>query len=213
MQALQRDILSNNWIALLFLLGLVLIFGLKLFKAAKLQGYATSIFNKGFVEIQTQEKNPLFSFFHIVFTLFSFLSISITCYFLFKEYNESLQFNFLEYAQLSSYILIYALGRFLLEFFIMSLFEIKGQLRYFFLSKRSYLYAISLGLFLLNFIYFYGFQKQNFLLYGMLLLFAIRLFLILNNNKNLIIKELFYFILYICAFEIAPLFILFKLIF
>lgn len=213
MQALERDILSNNWITLLFVFSLLLIFLLKLFKASKLQGYTTSIFNKGFVEIENQEKNTTFSFFHIVFTLFSFLSISVTTYLLLKSYRSNSQLEFLSYIELASFILIYVLARYIIEFLITSLFQIKNTLSYFFLSKRSYLYSISVGLFALNTIYYYGFQRFEFLLYGTILLFAIRLVLILNNNKKLIVKELFYFILYLCAFEIAPLFVLFKLIF
>jgi hypothetical protein len=213
MQALERDILSNNWMTLLFVFCLLLIFLLKLFKATKLKGYGTSIFNKGFIEIEIQEKNTKFSFFHITFTLFSFLSVSITTFLLLDNYKENLSFGLVEYVQLSSYILIYVLARFIIEFLITGLLEMRGILAYFFLSKRSYLYSISIGLFALNTIYYYGFQKFELLLYGTILLFTIRLTLILNNNKNLIIKELFYFILYLCAFEIAPLFVLFKLIF
>lgn len=213
MEALERGFNSNNWVTGLFVFGLLLIFFLKLFRAAKLSGYTASIFNKGFIEIESQEKTAPITFFHSVFTLFSFLSISMTVYFLLKEYKEDLESNFIEYIQWSSYILIYILGRFLLEFLLMGLLEVKGILKYFILSKRSYLYSISIGLFLLNLIYFYGVQKQNFLLIGAIVLFGIRLLLIISNNKNLIIKELFYFILYLCAFEIAPLFILFKLIF
>ena len=213
MEALERGFISNNWVTLLFVFGLVLIFVLKLYKATKLRGYASSIYNKGFIEIESQEKTTPITFFHSVFTVFSFLSISMTVYFMLSEYNESENTNFFEYIEWSSYILIYILGRFFLEFLLMRLLEVKGLLSYFILSKRSYLYSISIGLFLLNLIYFYGFQKLNLLLIGAVVLFGARLLLIISNNKNLIIKELFYFILYLCAFEIAPLFILFKLIF
>lgn len=213
MEAIERGFISNNWVTLLFVFGLLLIFVLKLYKAAKLSGFATSIFNKGFIEIESQEKTAPITFFHSVFTLFSFLSISMTAYFLLDEYKDGVSTNFLEYIEWSSYILIYILGRFFLEFLLMGLLEVKGLLSYFILSKRSYLYSISIGLFLLNLIYFYGYQKFNLLLIGAAVLFGVRLLLIVVNNKNLIIKELFYFILYLCAFEIAPLFILFKLIF
>lgn len=213
MEALERGFTSNNWVTILFVFGLLLIFVLKLFKAAKLKGYASSVFNKGFVEIESQEKTAPITFFHSVFTLFSFLTISMTAYFLIKGFKEVVGIQFLEYIKWSTYILIYVLGRYFLESLLMGLLQIKGVLAYFILSKRSYLYSISVGLFILNIIYFYGVQTQIFLLIGTIVLFGIRLLLILNNNKKLIIKELFYFILYLCAFELAPLFILFKLIF
>jgi len=213
MQATERVLLSNNWIAILFVFCLLVMFLLKLFNAEKMKGYALSIFNKGFVEIKSQEKNSVFSFFDMGFIGFSFLSISLTLYFTIVYYQGKTVFSLVEYTKISFYVLIYMLGRNLLETVLMRLLTIKELLGYFFLSKRSYLYSISIGLFFLNLVYFYGFQRIQLLLSGIVLLFAIRLILILINNKNLIIKELFYFILYLCAFEIAPLFILFKLIF
>ena len=213
MEALQRDVLSNNWIALVFVTSLVLLFFLKLFRAEKLKGFSTSIFNKGFVKIESQEKHPAISFFHTVFTFFSFLMISISIYFIVNKLQQSDIFLFLDYLKVSSIIVIYMILRFVLEFLLMTLFEVKDTLLYFFLSKKSYLYSISIGLLIVNLIYFYSFQNQTFLITGFIALFLIRLLLILINNKNLIIKELFYFMLYLCAFEIAPLFVLFKLIF
>ena len=160
-----------------------------------------------------QEKSSIFSLFNIGFVGFSFLNISMSLYFAINDYQEKNLFLFFDYTKISLYVFVYMLGRNFLEVVFMELLMIKKYLRHFFLSKRSYLYSISIGLFFLNVVYFYGFQRRTFLLLGIVLLFTIRLVFIVINNKNLIIKELFYFILYLCAFEIAPLFILFKLIF
>jgi len=86
------------------------------------------------------------------------------------------------------------------------LFELKQSISLFLISKRGFLYSISLGLLFLNIIYFYSFQNKYLLITGVGLLFLVRFLMILMINKNLIIKELFYFILYLCAFELAPLF-------
>lgn len=220
LQATERVLVSYNWIALLFVLCLLVLFFLKLFDAEKMRGYSLSIFNKGFIEITSEEKDSLFSLFHIGFISFSFLSFSLTVYFFLVYYQEKPIFSFIEYTQIALYVLIYIVGRNILEIILIRLLAIKQHLGYFFVSKRSYLYSISIGIFFLNLIYFYGFERIQLvfpgiilLLSGIILLFAIRFIFILINNKNLIIKELFYFILYLCAFEIAPLLILFKLIF
>ena len=42
-------------------------------------------------------------------------------------------------------------------------------------------------------------------------LLVVRYGLLLANNKNLIFNNIFYFILYLCALEIAPFVIIFKL--
>ena len=74
MEALQRDILSNNWITIIFLVSLAVLFFLKLFEAEKLKGYIASIFNKGFIEIEAEDNPSLFSFFHLGFSFFFFFN-------------------------------------------------------------------------------------------------------------------------------------------
>lgn len=212
MTAIERILVSDNWIAILFLISLLILFFLKMFSAEKMKGYSLSMFNKGFVEIAAQEKQPIISLFDSVFTSFSFLSISLTIYFAMKYFQEDQGFRLIEYTTVATFVLVYMLLRNIVEFLVMRLLTIEQSLTYFFLTKRSYLYSISIGLFFLNVIYFYGFQNFELLYTGILLLFVTRFALIVINNKNLIIKELFYFILYLCAFEIAPLLILFKLI-
>ncbi len=212
MEALQREILSYNWITLIFVFSLVLLSFLKLFKSSKFTGYVMSIFNKGFVEIEAEEKNIRFSFFHIGFSFFTFLMLSISMYFVIYQQAEKEAFLF-HYLKFSSYLLLFMFTKFLLELLLIELFEIKEKLAHFLFSKRSYSYSISIGLFIVNLVYFYSFQNQSFLLTGGISLLSIRFLLIVFYNKNLIIKELFYFILYLCAFELAPLFVLFRLIF
>ena len=76
MEALQRSVLSNNWITLIFVFSILLLFFLKLFTTAKLKGYVTSLFNRGFVEIEAEENYWALSFFHTGFSLFTFLMLS-----------------------------------------------------------------------------------------------------------------------------------------
>ena len=213
MEALQRSVLSNNWITLIFVFSILLLFFLKLFTTAKLKGYVTSLFNKGFVEIEAEENYWTLSFFHTGFSLFTFLMLSVTTFFLISQFNNSSALLLEDYLVSTSYLFSYVVLRFIVVFVLFSVFQFKSKLSFFMTSKRGYLYSISIGLLFLNIFYFYTFQYQDLLFTGFVALFSLRFSLILINNKNLIIKELFYFILYLCAFELAPLFVLFRLIF
>ena len=213
MEALQRSVLSNNWITLIFVFSILLLFFLKLFTTAKLKGYVTSLFNKGFVEIEAEENYWTLSFFHTGFSLFTFLMLSVTTFFLISQFNNSSALLLEDYLVSTSYLFSYVVLRFIVVFVLFSVFQFKSKLSFFMTSKRGYLYSISIGLLFLNVFYFYTFQYQDLLFTGFVALFSLRFSLILINNKNLIIKELFYFILYLCAFELAPLFVLFRLIF
>ena len=213
MEALQRVILSNNWITIIFLVSLAVLFFLKLFEAEKLKGYAASIFNKGFIEIEAEDNSSFFSFFHIGFSFFFFLMITITGYFCANIFSHRTIFLLQDYIHVFNYVLLYMIVRFVSMSLFILLFELKQSISLFLISKRGFLYSISIGLLFLNIIYFYSFQNKYLLITGVGLLFLVRFLMILMINKNLIIKELFYFILYLCAFELAPLFVLFKLIF
>ena len=213
MEALQRVILSNNWITIIFLVSLAVLFFLKLFEAEKLKGYAASIFNKGFIEIEAEDNSSFFSFFHIGFSFFFFLMITITGYFCANIFSHRTIFLLQDYIHVFNYVLLYMIVRFVSMSLFILLFELKQSISLFLISKRSFLYSISLGLLFLNIIYFYSFQNKYLLITGVGLLFLVRFLMILMINKNLIIKELFYFILYLCAFELAPLFVLFRWIF
>ena len=214
MEAVQRDVLSNNWIVLIFIFSIGILFFLKIFNTDKLKGYATSIFNKGFIEIEAEENYFRFSFFHVGFSFFFLLMLTVSIYLTMHQNFQKEAFLFLDYLQVSKYVLLCLTVRYVVDFLLIILFDIRDSLvTYFFFSRRSYSYSISLGLLILNILYFYTFNSYYFLIFGIIALFSIRYLLILYYNKNLIIKELFYFILYLCAFELAPLFVLFKLIF
>ena len=213
MEALQRSVLSTNWITIIFVFSLAVLFFLKLFTTTKLKGYVTSLFNKGFVEIEAEENYWTLSFFHVGFSLFTFLMLSVTTFFLISQFNNSSALLLEDYLVSTSYLFSYVVLRFIVVFALFSVFQFKSKLSFFMTSKRGYLYSISIGLLFLNVFYFYTFQYQDLLFTGFVALFSLRFSLILINNKNLIIKELFYFILYLCAFELAPLFVLFRLIF
>ena len=213
MEALQRSVLSNNWITIIFVFYILLLFFLKLFTAEKLKGYVTSIFNKGFLEIEAEENYWAFSFFQTGFSVFTFLMLSVTTFFLVNQFKQQSVFLLEDYLESTYYLISYVGLRFLIVFGLFSLFQFKSRLSFFMTSKRGYLYSISIGLFFLNIFYFYALQQQYLLFTGVIALFSLRFLLIFINNKNLIIKELFYFILYLCAFELAPLFVLFRLIF
>ena len=214
MEALQRSVLSNNWITLIFVFSILLLFFLKLFTTAKLKGYVTSLFNKGFVEIEAEENYWALSFFHVGFSFFFLLMLTVSIYLTMHQNFQKEAFLFFDYLQVSKYVLLCLTIRYVVDFLLIILFEIRDSLvTYFFFSRRSYSYSISLGLLILNILYFYTFNSYYFLIFGIIALFSIRYLLILYYNKNLIIKELFYFILYLCAFELAPLFVLFRWIF
>lgn len=87
---------------------------------------------------------------------------------------------------------------------------------YYIFQKISYRSFVSLFVLLASVFLVYSLQPSRAILLGIglivLLSNVIALIIIYRRNQNLLVANWFYFILYLCALEIAPYIILYKLI-
>ena len=213
MQALERTVIDTNWITILLLLLLVCIFLLKIINSKRLKGNLFSLVKNSFIETEIEEKNTVFNLFESLIFTFSMLVFSLLVYKTVLLYVDDVVLGINTYFKIVAFIFSYFLIKWLLEYLFSVLFLINNQVRFFLVSKSSYLFSISFLIFIGIIITEYTQLNLKFLIYFTLLLFLFRFVFHLVNNKKLIFSKLFYFILYLCAFEIAPLFILFKLSF
>jgi hypothetical protein len=214
LQALEKITISTNWIPLVLVFLFAIIAVLKIIDAEKLKGYVFALFNKGFIEDEAAEDASLFSAFYSLLLIFSttVLALIISSFVAERNVNLALSFSsFSSFFSVFKVVFSYLIIKSLFEVALVRLFLIKKQVRFYLVSKFSSLYSISF--FLLVFFILFQFSPLNYscFIYITAILFFLRFILQLGNNKNLVFGELFYFILYICAFEIAPLIILFKL--
>jgi hypothetical protein len=210
-QALEKITISTNWIPIVLVFLFAIIAVLKIIDAEKLKGYVFALFNKGFVEGEATEDTSLFSSFYSLLFIFSATVLALTISLFVTERNVNLALSFSSFFSVLKVVFCYLIIKGLLEVALVRLFLINKQVRFYLVSKFSSLYSISF--FLLVFFVLFQFSPLNYscFIFTTLILFFLRFVLQLGNNKNLVFSELFYFILYICAFEIAPLLTLFKL--
>lgn len=206
----QRELFPPDWITALMVFSLFLLVVLKTLNSQKFYGYLTSIVNKGFLEIQAEDRESPLNLFDFIFTLFSIIALSLGTFIVFDAYELGFDSK-LTFLDTVTLVLAYFVVRLIAEQFLIRLFSLSSILLFYQLSKRSYLYSISLLIWVLILAYLYGNANIRFFLVACGFLFLVRIIVILSTNKNLIFSNLFYFILYLCAFEIAPLLVLFKL--
>ena len=211
MQALDKISLGTNWILLVLVFLFVIIAILKIIDAEKLKGYVFALFNKGFIESEAEEDILFFSSFYSLLFVFSATVLALTISLLASEINVSFSLTFSSFLSVLKLVFSYLIVKRFLELAFARLLLIKKQVRFFLVCKLSYLYSISF--FLLVFYILFLFSPLNYFYFTVIILglFTLRYLFLLTNNKKLVFSELFYFILYICAFEIAPLLTLFKL--
>jgi hypothetical protein len=111
---------------------------------------------------------------------------------------------------------VFVLSKFLIEKIVAAVFNIEEFTEQFNLQKVSYRTFIGIILLPINIYLFYNNSLSNVLIYCIIgVILAINLFSYLVSLKiyqNLLIGKLFYFILYLCALEIAPYYFIYYLI-
>ncbi len=209
LQAIERIITQDNWITLVIIFAIVLLAIMKLIKPNKLLGYTLAFFTPGFFKKRTLDNPPFYSPFNLL--LFSFSTITISLFLFLIVFTEVDEYNFFYYLISLSIVATYFIVRQLLDFILSNVLGISLVTKYFLFTKSGYLNTLSLLLLPFIIIHQYAFNNDLFLLTIFGILFVFRAFLILTNNKRIVILKLFYFILYFCTLEIAPLLIAYKI--
>ena len=213
MQAIEKIDISTNWVTLIFLVLLFSVFLLKGFHRTKLKEYFFAFFNKGFIFSEIEERASLLNRFSVVLFFFTTGTFGLLTFFLMNYFSQEVFLEISLFWKTLLFFVGYLTVKRILEKLFVILFSIQTETVSFLTAKSIYTHTISLWTFPVLILFFYA-ALPNQILFGFILfLFVIKLGLLFANNKNLILSKLFYIILYICAFEIAPLFLLFKLIF
>jgi hypothetical protein len=213
LQAIEKIDISTNWVTLIFLVLLFSVLLLKGFHRTKLKEYFFAFFNKGFIVSEIEERASLLNRFSVVLFFFTTGTFGLLTFFLMNYFSQEVFLEISLFWKTLLFFVGYLTVKRILEKLFVILFSIQTETVSFLTAKSIYTHTISLWTFPVLILFFYA-ALPNQILFGFILfLFVIKLALLFANNKNLILSKLFYIILYICAFEIAPPFLLFKLMF
>lgn len=208
---------NNDWITFVFFTIFTILVIIKRSFNERL-GYTSILFfsKKYFVTYFNKEQRNIFNWYQFLFVIIQILVISL----LFYEISDYVKptytsLNFHLFLTIVVGVGFYFVFRFLIGLFLAAIFDLKEIHKKVLYEKINYLNALCLSVlpFLLFFYYTDNydiiFSKIILIIFSVLL--VIRYILVANNNKKLIFSNLLYFILYLCALEIAPLVIILKL--
>ena len=212
MQALEKIVINTNWISIILVFLFAIIAVLKIIDGDKLKGYVFALFNKGFIQDEVEENTSFFSSFYSLLFIFSSVVLALVTSLLVAETDKNTSFSVSSFFLILGIIWSYFTIKSLLEIGVIRLFFIKKEVRFYVVSKFGYLYSISFFLIIFLVLFRFGPLNFSFFIAATLGLFFLKFVFQVVNNKNLVFGKLFYFILYLCAFEIAPLLIMFKLL-
>jgi hypothetical protein len=202
---------AHDWATILFVFCFALIAVNRAAFEVRFAEFTKLAWSDKYIKIYKDSSN-LQSWFTIsLFTIqvisYSFLLRYILLYFGFSDGG------FLSFVQLFTVITTFILGKFLVEKIISTAFNIEEFGEQFNLHKVTYRAYIGMLLLPVNVVLFYNLAPKAFVLYiilGVIVAASVLSYLIsLRIYQNLILSKLFYFILYLCALEIAPYFFLY----
>lgn len=216
-EASEITTINKDWITALFIIVLLLLAFLKSFFNERLKHTSVLFFSKKYLHIYyNKEKNITFNLFQIPAFLILVISLSMVVYLsnlYFLSYDYLLHPK--GYLLIFSGLTLYFVFKFLINLIIALLFNFNYEKNKLAFDKMSYFNNVILWILptLILSVYFKNFEVifLNITLIILAFTLALRYALFIANNKNFILSHLFYFILYLCALEIAPLVIIFKL--
>lgn len=210
-----RSLTTDNWITILF----VLLIGVLV-----LLNYLFSVKFKDFIPFFKKEQFYIkyfktFTQTNLFFLLFSIFDILIYSFLIYKIYvfykKPEMDSHLLVYIKILNITFWYIILRFFIGKILDRIFKIKNfntSLLYY-----KWIYLSKNALYLFPFLILLHYYKLNFSFIFLAVIVAIILvynyFILLHKNQKNIFKHLFYFILYLCTLEIAPLIIYLKIVY
>lgn len=210
-------LIENDWITIVFIIVFLLLGIAKLLYKERLSKLVLLFFSKDYLLKYRKENQLIINWFNTTLFIVQIIvfSLFILAYIAFYKTtvlnNNSLGIFLKTCLNLS----VFFFFRYLIGKLLGVLFDVKQQQESLTFAKMSYLQNISL-LVLPFLLFIFYIKKYDLLLFQLtLVVFTILLItrhlLIFKNNKNFIFSHLFYFILYLCALEMAPVLLIFKI--
>ena len=202
-----RIIGSKDWATVLFVLSFLLIAVTRGVFETRFADFSKLAYNDKYIKIYRDSAN-LMNWFTIGLFIVQVISFAFFIQLILSYFGYCQKTDWIKYIQIVTLLSIFILSKYLIEKIIATSFNIEEFNEQFNLQKVSYRTYIGLFILPLNVILFYNDTPIDFLIYliivAVLLINLMTYFISLKIYQNLILSKLFYFILYLCALEIAP---------
>ncbi len=216
MEFITREITSTNWLTILIVVCLTLLVTAKGINTFRFSDFIMLFSNNKYI-ISYQKPNKISSPFNAVLLLLQIISVSLFIYLCFGVFELNVAPTEITlYFKIAIVYAVIVICKLLVEKIIAAIFSIDSIIDEYLFHKVTYRNFIGMILLPINIIYIYTVKPSEIAFIILLTVIAIiniiTLISFYRKNENTILNNLFYFILYLCALEIAPYFILYKLI-
>jgi hypothetical protein len=213
---LQPRILEpKDWATCLFILSFALIAITRTAFEGRFSEFLRILVSDKYIKVY-KDTSHLMSGFTILLFIVQVISFSFFIQLLLHFFIGVSKTDWVLFLRIFTFFGVFVLSKFLIEKIVAAVFNIEEFTEQFNLQKVSYRTFIGMILLPVNIYLFYNNSLSNVLIYCIIgVILAINLYSYLISLKiyqNLLIGKLFYFILYLCALEIAPYYFIYYLI-
>lgn len=215
MEAIERYSTDNDLLTLIILLVLILLVLARKMFPHRFEDFASLLNSGKFLVIKSKEYKALFGF-NIIMLISHILSISLFLYVLYRFFIGIDNNSGVVLLRIITAYSFFVLLKITLEKIIANVFDIDEAIDAYLYQKHTYRNFISLILFPVSIFLVYLHNPQTWVFYAITGLYLVSIIfsytIVLQKNMNATTRYWFYFILYLCALEITPYIILYKLI-
>jgi hypothetical protein len=213
-----RDFISYDWFTISLGLIFISVVLLKYINTAKFNLLVKFTYSNDYFKLKDKESRYFTTFDNLIIVL-AHLTAAQFVYFLIKdlEYIEIINiYPFFEVVAIFFVLLLLSFVKHQLEKFVNKCMTNSNFLSYYqFYKQIIWSYAILLGLPFLIFVIYNPAGSLSVVYFSfviMLIFYGFKTLILIYKNRSLLIRNWYYFILYLCALEIAPYFFLYKIL-
>ena len=209
-----REVISNEWITILIVICITILTIVKFSYSKRFNDFSRIIVNSNYLKIYSRD-NKYIDNFNVLLFANQIIGIFIFAYLSFKTYINDLSIDLILSLQLIGVFIVLIFTKYFIELLIGWFFDINFLIGAYLFQKMNYKNFIGIILIPINIILLYAVVPTKKLICGfiisLLVLNLIGFFSTFKTHQKLLLSNFFYFILYLCALEIGPYIILYKL--
>jgi hypothetical protein len=202
-----RMVETTDWATALFVLSFALVAVTRAVFEKRFSDFMRLVVSDKYVKVY-KDSSHLMSGFTIMLFFVQVISLSFFIQLLLSHFGYASKTDWVLYIRIFTLLGAFILCKFLIDKIIATAFNIEEFTEQFNLRKVSYRTYIGMVLLPVNIILFYTGNTSKMLFFifiaAILIINLLTYLLSLKNYQNFIAGKLFYFILYLCALEIAP---------
>lgn len=211
----MRNFITYEWFTIFTVVGLFAIVAAKFLNTLRFNDFLYVIGNSKYLKIYAKDQKFIDQFDSFLFVNLA-LSFSVFIYFVYSTFVSPIDFELVSFLKLLFAVSIIIIIKTLLERLIASLFEIDSLIDDYLFQKTTFKNFSGLVFLIANlFLLYTEISMDIIIIVAFTLVCLINLIGFLTSFKNyqkLINPNFFYFLLYLCALEIGPYVLLYKVI-